>query len=69
MTDNKLTPRVGDRVLFKLDGVTHVGNIRRDFATDSSYREHVEIDCGEIELTHVVRHQDNVTVVDRDPVE
>lgn len=26
MTDKKLTPRVGDRVLFKIKGVTNVGN-------------------------------------------
>ena len=57
MSDKKLTPRVGDRVLFKIDGVTNVGNV-----------SHLDGEWADVDSSYTYP-LDDLTVVDRDPVE
>jgi hypothetical protein len=64
MTENKLTPRVGDRVIVKTGAYTKIGNII-GLGSGGKYAS-VDIDGWGVSGGFLTR---GLTVVDRDPVE
>jgi hypothetical protein len=64
MTEKKLIPRVGDRVIVKRSGKTHAGNVVTRMNEDGEWL--IEVDG---KTAGWYRHTDDFTVVDREPVE